>query len=168
MILRFLTVLIGIGFVLTGFGQNSNENDTDFWDKVYFGGNVQLQFGTISVVNLSPVMGYRITKTSSVGLGPVYERYSNNGFVTSVYGGRLIGKQLITKQFLAQAEFEDLVIKTTTTKRKLQRALIGGGYREHLGGNIYAQLIFLWDVTHNSNSYSRDPFVWRGGITVGL
>ena len=165
---RLITTLLLLSVSIIGFGQDSlDEENSSFWDKVYFGGDVQLQFGTISVINISPVMGYKVTETTSFGIGPVYERYSNGISSTQVYGGRLIAKQILGEVFIGQAEYEDLVIKSNT-KSRLQRFLVGGGYREHLGGNIYAQLIFLWDVTHTNKSYNSSPLVYRGGITIGL
>ena len=37
-------------------------------DRIYFSGNLSLNFGTFTMINVSPLAGYLITKDFSVGI----------------------------------------------------------------------------------------------------
>ena len=44
-----------------------------FKERLYFGGNIGLGFGTTTYINLSPLVGCKITKQFSAGGGIVYD-----------------------------------------------------------------------------------------------
>jgi hypothetical protein len=60
-----------------------------FIDRMFFGGSFDLAFGDITVINLSPIVGYRVTPRLATGLGGVYiyQKYKRYNFEYSVYGG---------------------------------------------------------------------------------
>ena len=52
---------------------NSEDEDDlselDFKDRLYTGGNVWAQLGSITSVEIAPILGYRISKEYSIGVG---------------------------------------------------------------------------------------------------
>lgn len=52
--------------------QNSNNDDLGLTNRVFFGGNFGLQFGTITNIEVSPLVGYRVTRDFSIGTGITY------------------------------------------------------------------------------------------------
>src|SRR5690606_34215869 len=70
-------------------------------DRMYYGGNFSLQFGSLTFIDISPLAGIMITERFSTGLGATYQylnfKYANSS--SSVYGGRLFGRYNITQNF---------------------------------------------------------------------
>ena len=66
--------------------------DLPFRQRLFFGGDIGLSFGTNTYINLAPVVGYRITNRLSAGFGPIYifEKYRYYDIQTSTYGGKAI------------------------------------------------------------------------------
>ena len=61
-------------------------------DRLFFGGNVGLSFGSLTYINVAPTIGYKITEKFGMGLGPTYTYYNDRRFVnykyeTQIYGG---------------------------------------------------------------------------------
>ncbi len=71
--------------------------------RVYFGGYMGLQFGTITDIMLSPMVGYRFTPRLNAGAGFTYEYYQDNRYqpkyTTSLYGPRVFARYLVIASF---------------------------------------------------------------------
>src|SRR5436190_23959647 len=69
------------------------ESHSDFADRLFFGGNIGLQFGTYTYVDVSPLVGYKVTEKFHTGIGATYIYYSVSGggydYSTNIYGGRV-------------------------------------------------------------------------------
>ena len=73
-------------------------------ERFYFGGNLGASFGTITFIDVSPMIGYRITPKFSVGVGATYQYWKDSrytpDFKQSIYGGRLFSRYVIAEDFL--------------------------------------------------------------------
>lgn len=187
----FIPLIILLTLSLTSFSQ-AREDDTEepieyksFKERLYTGGNFSASFGTFTYVDVSPIIGYMVTEDFSVGLGGKYVYIGFNGTPrssTSIYGGSTFTRYLILENFLAHAEFQALSVKvqepfTGELKRKLiPVGLVGGGYKQSMGGSSYFQIMLLYDVIGDKNSPYRgtSPFgvnsrlYMQAGITIGL
>ena len=152
----------------------------NFWDKIYIGGNFGLQFGSTTVVNLSPQVGYRVTEKFVPGIGVTYLYYNyrftntNTGktysYVTNVYGGSLFGKYFFTDNIFAHAEYEELNIEVNDiylnkySRIWVPSLFVGGGYNQPLGQRGFIQLLVLFEVLQDRNSpyYRNNPVVRIG------
>jgi len=153
---------------------------SDWKDRIYFGGNLGLQFGTITNVEVSPLVGYRINERLSAGLGISYIYYkidfdSGPDFETNIYGGRIFGRYNITEQFFAQAEFESLNLEYVDrdTDRIIRDwvpgAFIGGGFFQPIGRNAGFSAMALYNLIYDDEkSPYNDPLVLRIGFSVGF
>jgi hypothetical protein len=110
---KFL-ILICIFFIgISAAGQYKKNNQN--FKRFFFGGDLWLGFGTNTYINVSPLVGYRISMRLSAGAGPIYIYEMNkltyldttiNGVYyydtyrirTSTYGGRMfVSYDLIKK-----------------------------------------------------------------------
>ena len=78
--------------------------------KIFFGGNLGLFFGTVTDIEISPLVGYKIYKGLSAGGGFTYiyyrERYADNAvFETNQYGWRVFAMYDIFKKEFSGLKF---------------------------------------------------------------
>lgn len=156
-----------------------NPQPQSLLNRLFFGGNLGLAFGSITFVNVSPIIGYRITETFGAGLGPSYSYYRDNRdrnfvFETNTYGGRVFAQQRITDQLLAYAEYELLNMEVPDLLfRKLVRTnisslFVGGGYGTPLGNaRSSAFVLVLFNVLESEYQVYQNPVI-RGGFNFGF
>jgi hypothetical protein len=161
--------------------------DLSFRQRLFFGGDLGLSFGTNTYINLAPVVGYRITNRLSAGLGPIYifEKYKYYDIQTSSYGGKAIMSFAVIRNvsdylnigigdILLHAENEIINLQkmeyVATTGRIyalderlwIDNLLAGIGlnfpFNDRAGINIYA----LWDITRNEYSPYSNPVIRIG------
>ncbi len=145
------------------------------WNKVYFGGGVGLWFGNrSSFVNLSPIVGYKITEKYSAGFGITYIYIQDRNYIPPItlnaYGGNIFNRYLLTNFLFAHAEYEILNgnWKLTDQRFNLENVWVGGGLRQH-AGNSSIMIYALWNVNETiySRAYFPSPQI-RMGIGIGL
>ncbi len=168
----------------TVFCQNFSENkfkNQPFGKRLFLGGNVGLQFGTITLIDLSPSLGCWVTNRIALGLGINYQYYSDKrwtpAFSTSIYGGNAFGRFYILENLFAHLEYQLINYKTllvdpygvfNKTKRIYEPYyLIGGGYVQSLGGNFSMNIIALYNLNETPYSLYQNPII-RIGFNVGL
>lgn len=144
------------------------------WDRVVVGGNFGAQFGNITLVNLSPSIGYQIKDFWLAGISTRYIYFSDNRFTpafnTSVYGGGPFTQFFFLENFLAHSEYEFLNVEQFDSPNErlfIQSWLVGGGYRSQIGGNSFAGFIILWDLIQDINSPYTNP-IFRVNLGFGL
>ena len=98
MIKQYVSLLI-LGLFLSGtvFAQEEGEGkkngeeekeeqeEKSFKDKLYFGGYLWAQFGTITQVEVAPQVGYHLSERFDVGMGIKYMYYNSNSFLGESY-----------------------------------------------------------------------------------
>ena len=172
-------MLLGLSsFVLAQNSNEINENST-FKDRVFVGGGFGLNFGNITFISVSPVVGYRLTNKLSTGVGVNYRYRNDKRFTpdlkTSDYGGNVFGRYNVADPFFIQAELEylDFEIPTSPTesfRRDFTSFLAGGGVSQPLGGKAAFTLMALYNLSYTSsaNSPYSSPIVIRGGLSLGF
>lgn len=145
-------------------------------DRMYFGGNFGMQFGTVTLLDISPLAGVMITPRFSSGLGITYQYFNDRRFVggeTTSYGGRIFSRYNVLPNVFAHAEFESINfdnynIVSDQFERIWSNALfLGGGYFAPFGQNGGANFTFLYNVLHdNLRSPYGEPYVIRVGFVL--
>jgi hypothetical protein len=143
-------------------------------DRIYFGGNLGLSFGDITFIDVSPLVGYRITDKFSSGGGVIYRYFQDRRFAPpvafSITGGRIFARYDIAPMLFPYAEYELLSFRIRDSQflspREWQEAVfIGLGFNQALGGrgqvNVLALYMLNWDIT---NFIYRSPWVFRVGF----
>lgn len=152
-------------------------NDYSFKSHLFFGGGLGLQFGTVTLIEVSPLIGYKITPKFSIGLSPTYKYYSYNytGYgkiSTNVYGGSIFSRYFIFENIFAHVEFETLAYNTRepyqpTYMQQFNSLFVGGGYNQRIGGNSAMYILVLWNLNDTPDSPYINPVI-RVGFSVGL
>jgi hypothetical protein len=150
-------------------------------DRLWFGGGVGLSFGTVTAIQLDPLVGYKVdTKDKfTVGVGASYwylrdNRFPNNNTFEG-YGYRPFVRYRFIEQAFAHAEFLHMNVDTYNffTDRVeriwVPHVLVGGGYVQPLGGRSSIFLQVLFDVLQDPNSiYRNQGPIWGGGVGFGF
>jgi len=161
--------------------QEKNENNNKFsWDKVYMGGGLGLQFGTITLIDISPIVGYRISENLSAGFGISYKYFSDNRYAdynSHIYGGNVFSRYQFLENIFGHIEYEALNAEyfelttssyTANNYRKYVGYLwIGGGYTQRMGGNSFINFMLLYNLNESLYSLYPNP-IYRVGFNFGL
>ena len=154
------------------------EQSKPFKDKIYYGGNIGLSFGSYTMIGVYPLIGYKITPKLSAGVKIAYEyivdkRYESN-YTTSNYGGSLFARYRIIQPLYVHAEYAMLNYELYNALGESKREwvpfmLVGAGYSQHLGGNAWLNVQVLFDVLQSSKSPYKnwEPF-YSVGVGIGF
>lgn len=143
-------------------------------DKIYFGGNVGLQFGTVTFLDFSPLIGYRIDNKFSVGTGITYQYYQYRdqyyNFKTNVYGGRIFTRYLFTDYLFGHVEYEYLNLEAFDFRRRrvdVGSLMAGAGYIQRFSERAGMVAMLLYNFTESVYTPYTNP-IFRIGFVVGL
>jgi hypothetical protein len=96
-------------------GNHAPADASPLKNRFFFGGSLGLQFGSATYIDVSPLVGYKITPKLHAGVGLTYiyykvkDSYYNYAYETSIYGGRVFGRYYILDNLFGHAEFEILI-----------------------------------------------------------
>jgi|ERR1051325_4250581 hypothetical protein len=143
------------------------------WDKVYMGGGLGLNFGSVTVINLAPDIGYKITERYSAGIGLRYihisDRQYSPPYVLNIYGGSVFNRLIVTDFFFLHGEYEALNgpwNPRSSTRFFLNNVWAGGGLRQVVG-NSSLVVMALWNLNVEPYNPFPNPQL-RMGINIGL
>ena len=169
--------------------QNSfaQEEKPRFIDRMFFGGGLGLQFGDYTVINVSPIIGYKVTEKFATGIGAtyIYEHLkesvvTNTGiynleYKTNIYGGSVFAKYYLFESFFGYGEYGILNMEVpdntflyTFKRDNVSSLLVGGGYREMLGERVGIELMVLYDILDEPYSPYGNGAIIRMGIVAGF
>jgi len=134
---------------------NQVKQQTSLKDKLVVGGGLDLQFGTITSIGITPLVGYLVTDDLMVG-GVLTYRYFKNDYVipsysTSTYGVAPFARYNIFKGLFAHVEYEMLYGEWIYQDQPfwLKSFFVGGGYNMPIGDRGFAGVYFLWNLTED-------------------
>lgn len=173
-IFLFLSFLIPC---ITVMAQERPRDNVPFGQRLIFGGNIGLQFGRYTFVDISPLVGYKVTDQLIMGLGATYIYYSVDDFPykysTNIFGGRAFTKYYLMENLFAHVEYEilnmevldDLTYKLVRTN--IPSLFVGGGYRQMMGERSAFELLLLYNLMEERNSPYQNPII-RAGFVFGF
>lgn len=177
--LCFVFVVFAHFTISAQFSQEVIDENSSFKDRLFTGGGMGLGFGNIDWVNISPVLGYRISDKTSVGAGATY-RYTNyKVFRPNIrvrdYGANLFARHLISAPVFLHVEYEHLNFEFPvgggeTVRLNFNSFLGGAGIAHPIGRRSSVILMALYNFSFenaNESPYDR-PWVIRGGINFGI
>lgn len=171
------SIFVGLIFLLICQQTSAQINGglgKDFGDRISFGGSFGLQFGSVTVINLSPRVGYKFTEKFTGGLGYIYQYISYDKevygipFQSTTYGASVFGRYRFLENFFGTAEFQTLnLTKYDVDLNQKGRVdvpvlFIGGGYLQNIGTKTYVSLSLLYDVLENKYSPYQNPVIQIG------
>ena len=149
-----------------------------FKEKIYYGGNIGLSFGSYTMIGIYPLIGYKLTPKLSAGVKLAYEyiqdkRYSTD-YTTSNYGGSLFARYRVIQALYLHAEYAALNYELYNALGESNREwvpflFVGAGYSQRVGGNAWLNVQILFDVLQSDKSpyNSWEPF-YSVGVGVGF
>ena len=145
-----------------------------FIDRIFTGGNVGFQFGTVTYAEVSPLIGYRITDKIAAGVGVTYQYYHYKDHYfdleTNVYGARVFGRYMFTPRLFGYAEEEYLNLEAFDFQRRrvdVESFMAGGGYLQPIGENSAALIMLLYNFTPSAYTPYANPII-RIGFNIGF
>ncbi len=141
--------------------KNESKINKDRW---VLGGNFGGFIGEVSFVQISPMVGYKLTENLTSGVGLNYILAASNDLTMNVVGGSVWTRYRILPTVFLHSEFEQLQINARAAGYQPYRAtapvfMIGGGY---LQGNFGVTV--LYDVIQDSDSPYQTPIIRIGGL----
>ena len=176
--------------VLAPAQDNSQNEKTRFTDKIFFGGGLGLQFGTVTLIDISPVIGYRVTEKFETGLGFTYKYYrikdyffdytNNIGYdlKSNIIGGSIFARYHFLENVFVHTEYEMLNYSydefydsggTVLSERRtavINSIFVGGGYRQRISSGSYFFIMALWNLNDSALSPYGNPIL-RMGVIFG-
>ena len=119
------------------YAQEFQQNDEVPQNRIIVGGGLGLQFGSVTLIDISPMIGYKVTKRFVPGIGITYQYYKDTRFgynyETSIYGGSVFARYYIWQDLFAHAEYQVLSYEKLNVHFEKERisvpgVLVGGGY----------------------------------------
>ena len=152
--------------------QRSREAAPPLSQRLFFGGNLGLQFGTITDIQVAPVIGVWLLPRLAVAIGPDYRYYKYQNDRTAIYGGKSYMQFVVIKNIntflpigantgvFLHIEDELLSLKSSFWKNppvfserfNINTVLGGGGISQQIGRRSSMDLTLLW--TLNDPGYS--------------
>lgn len=144
-------------------------------DRLFYGGSFGLQFGSVTDIQLSPVIGIWILPRIGIAAGPTYRFYKNYFIKTDIYGGRSYAELVLVQDLnnivplgintgiFLHLEDELLSLKSSSWKNPpytsdrfyLNTVLAGAGISQPMGRRSSFNFMFLWALNDSYyNLYS--------------
>lgn len=158
------------------YGQRSKEQKPPLRERMFFGGSLGLQIGTITNIEVSPVIGLWVLPRVAVAVGPEYMYYQDPYYKTSIYGGKAYSELVLLQDLnnvipvgihmgiFFHAEFESLSLESavwnpayTSERFMLNTALAGGGISQQLGQRSSLNFIVLWVINGSGYGFYSNP-----------
>lgn len=169
---RALILTFVLFFSFSTYGQGSKEAVPSVGERLFFGGNLGLQFGTITDIEVSPIVGYWILPRINVAMGPQYRFYKYNDVKANIYGGKAYTELYLIQDLnnfiplgvniglFIHLEDEFLIYNPNnqeTANQTLNTILFGGGISQPISINSSANIIALWAIGGNGYEYYGSP-----------
>jgi hypothetical protein len=171
-----LFLLLFLGFQISTHAQRDIDPEAKFKfkDRSYFGGSLGLQFGTVTLIDLSPLAGIMLSPKFSTGLGATYQYYEDNRFQGgsgSSFGGRAFARYNLLPNIFAYSEVESInwnaynFGKDQFERTWTEAFFVGAGYFAPFGSRGGANFTFLYNLRHsNREAYYSEPYLIRVGF----
>jgi hypothetical protein len=157
-------------------GQRSKQQAPPLRERLFFGGSLGLQIGTVTNIEVSPVIGLWVLPRVAIAAGPEYMYYQDPYFSTSIWGGKAYSELVLLQDLntiipvgmhmgiFLHAEFESLSLESevwntayASDRFMLNTALAGGGISQRLGQRSSLNFIVLWVISGSDYGFYNNP-----------
>ena len=181
-------ILLSLFILITSYSFSQNKKFDEIKKNIFYGGSLALSFGESSYIDISPLIGYKITPRFVVGTGATFQylSYPKYAYETSIYGGRLFSEYILIEDFsemlkasilgdgglYVHGEYEILTFETEyiipilypDKKHAYAEAyLFGVGVNQRMGKTIVS-ILALWDLNPNGYHLYSSP-IFRIGVS---
>lgn len=140
-------------------------------DRFFYGGNLGLQFGSVTFIDVSPMVGFWFTNELSAGVGAIYNyaKYSNYNpaIERQLYGGNVFARLDIFSNLFLHAQYEPINVEYfdlsgKKSRKWVENTLVGGGYKQAVGKRSCLTISVLWNLTQSEDSPYQNPIIRAG------
>jgi len=182
-IIRITILLLMLIILLpVSYGQEEEEETPPLRERLFFGGNFGLQFGTITDIQFSPVIGLWVFPRLGVAAGPNFRYYKDPYDRTTIYGGRTYLQFIVLQDLnnmiplgihaglFLHAEYEALNLESSafklppyTSERFMTHTILaGGGFSQRIGRRSSLNMMFLWALNDEGYGIYSSPEIRVG------
>jgi len=177
---RNIILAAGLTFLLlnypaTGYSQKVKGDAPPLRERIFFGGDFGLQFGTITNIDIAPIVGLWVLPRVAVAIGPEYSYYAlKNVGSTSIFGGRVYSQLVLVQDINniipagihlglfvhAEDEIQNLesdfwsYTQVDSKRFNVNAFLVGGGISQPMGRRGALNIIALWALDDPYELYS--------------
>jgi hypothetical protein len=146
-------------------------------ERLFYGGSLGLQFGTITDIQISPVIGFWVLPRLAIAAGPTYRFYKSPFFKTDIYGGRAYTQFVIIQDLSSiipigsrtgiflHGENELLSLESEAWKNppydsdrfNLNTFLAGFGLSQQMGRRSSFNIMILWALNESYYDIYSNP-----------
>ena len=158
------------------FGQQQREQAPPLSERIFFGGNFGLQFGTITDIQVSPVIGVWLLPRLAVAAGPEYRFYKYQSDKTNIYGLKTYVDFVVIKDLgsvlpvgsntgiFLHIEDELLSLESKiwnpamlSNRFSINTILAGGGISQQIGRRSSMNMVVLWALNDSGYGIYSNP-----------
>jgi len=153
-------------------------------ERIFYGGSFGLQFGTITDIQFSPLIGLWALPRLGIAAGPNYRYYKDPFGRTNIYGGRSYIQYLFLQDLnsivplgvhlgmFLHAEYEILSLQSSfwkqasyTSERFTTNTLLAGaGISQYIGRRSALNLMVLWPLNDEGLGLYSNPEIRIGFV----
>ncbi len=146
-------------------------------ERLFYGGSLGLQLGSITDIQVSPVVGIWVLPRIAVALGPTYRFYKDYYFRTNIYGGRAYTQLVVVQDISSMipigsrigiflhAENELLSLESESWKNPpydsdrfyVNTLLAGAGISQPMGRRSSFNIMVLWALNDSQYDIYSNP-----------
>jgi len=175
-----LSVIIAAFILLSNMNLHAQERTSDrppVKERLFYGGSFGLQFGSVTDIEVSPVIGFWILPRLAIAAGPDYRYYKLFGEPTAIYGGSCYTQLVLIRDISSflpigsntgiffQVEDELLSMKSSFWKEPpyssdrffVNTVLVGGGISQQLGRRASFDVSLLWPLEESEYGLYSTP-----------
>lgn len=156
--------------------QKSREETPPLKERLFFGGNFGLQFGTITDIQVSPVIGLWVLPRLAVAAGPDYRYFRYHDVQTNIYGGKFYAQFVVVQDLnsfipigvhtgiFLHLEDELLSLESaywrntySTGRFYINTILAGAGISQQIGRRSSLNFMLLWALNDSGYEIYSNP-----------
>lgn len=168
--------LITVLLLAVSFCSNAQDESTwggDHPQMAFTGGGLQLSFGTVTFVEISPMIGYNFNKFFSAGVGGSFAYMNDHYYKVDLpfYSGRGFAELNITPVFYLHAEYELVFYKdkfsfltTNNQWTTLENIWAGVGYKQIISDRVSLYGVVMYNLNNPPVYTPFENLTYRAGI----
>jgi hypothetical protein len=174
LVVLYILIILSVTYS-TVYAQRTREEAPPLKERLFYGGSLGLMLGTLTDIDLSPVIGLWLLPRLNIAVGPKYRYYKYYDDRANIYGGRVYTQFVFVKDldniipagihlglFLhAEDEFYSLNytagnVNGETGSYFINTPLVGAGISQPIGRRSSLNLMFLFALDDYYDLYA-DP-----------
>ena len=161
-----------------------------FLDKIFVGGGLGAGFGDYTFVNISPIIGYRVSPQFAIGMRLMYQyttfdyydfqeqrvkKYNGNDFGIGGFARYMLFGPVFLQAEYEHLSYDALDYSGTSSREGFDSFMAGGGIAQPVGNKASVFLTVMYNFSYENfntgNVYRvpyNSPWVVRVGVAGGF